>query len=272
LRRRFVAVLERSDVLPFGKAAAELMPVADSGASADPKSPHRALLIVGSPKTGSPSTSRILGEYLLERLGGRAWETQSLTLRASLSHRGEDVLLTSVDRAGLIVLAFPLYVDALPHLVTKALAVIAAHRRSVAKPLPQALVAIVNSGFPEARQNAVALAICREFAAQSGITWAGSLALPGGGIIGGQPLISSKRSGPPVKHVIQSLDLTATALAEGLPVPAQAVTLMAKNPVPFLPFGVWRRIYIRFGGKGFEQEAARNGISRQRLLDQPYMA
>jgi hypothetical protein len=47
---------------------------------------------------------------------------------------------------------------------------------------------------------------------------------------------------------------------------------MAKNPIPFMPFALWRWIYIRFGGKGFEQEAARNGVSRDRLLDQPYAA
>jgi hypothetical protein len=91
-------------------------------------------------------------------------------------------------------------------------------------------VAIVNSGFPEIHQNAVALAICEEFAAQSGIAWAGGLALGGGGMVGGQPLTETKRSGPPVKHVIQALDLTAAALSDGLPVPAQAVKLMAKNP------------------------------------------
>jgi len=177
-----------------------------------------------------------------------------------------------LDRAGLIVLAFPLYVDALPHLVTKALAVIAAHRSAGAQAPPQSLVAIVNSGFPEVRQNAVALAICREFAAQSGITWAGGLALPGGGMINGQPLIGSKRSGPPVGHVIRSLELAAEAMAEGRPVPAQAVKLMAKNPIPFVPFGIWTRIYMRFGAKAFEEDAARNGVSRDRLMDQPYLA
>jgi hypothetical protein len=82
----------------------------------------------------------------------------------------------------------------------------------------------------------------------------------------------TKRSGPPAKHVIRALDLAAAALAEGSPVPAQAVRLMAKNPFPFMPFALWRWIYLRFGGKGFEREAARNGVSRERLLDQPYAA
>jgi multimeric flavodoxin WrbA len=273
LRRRFESLLTRSDALPFGESAASLMPPVVSGATAHPSSPRRALLIVGSPKINAPSTSCVMGSYLLKRLGECGWESEVLTLRAGISREdGSAGLLAGVDHAGLILLAFPLYADALPYLVTKALAVIATHRQTTARQSSKRLVAIVNSGFPEIQQNAVALAICEEFAAQSGIAWAGGLALAGGGMIGGQPLTETKRSGPSVKHVIQALDLTAAALSDGFPVPAQAIKLMAKNPVPYMPFALWRLIYMRFGGKGFEQEAARNGISRDRLLDQPYAA
>jgi hypothetical protein len=209
----------------------------------------------------------------LERLGERGWETESLTLRANLNRaEGEAALLASVERAGLILLVFPLYVDALPYLVTKALSVIANARRAAANPRPLRLVAVVNSGFPETLQNSMALAICQEFATQSSIAWAGGLALGGGGAIGEQPLNATKRPGLPVKHVIRALDLTAASLAEGRSVPAEAVKLMAKTPVPFMPFALWRWIYLRFGGRGFEQQAARNGISRDRMLDQPYAA
>ena len=86
---------------------------------------------------------------------------------AHSDEEGEAALPHSVDRAGLILLVFPLYADAVPFLVTKALAVIANHRRASGRPTPQRLVAIVNSGFPETRQNAVALAFCQEFASRS---------------------------------------------------------------------------------------------------------
>jgi hypothetical protein len=111
------------------------MPPVVSAIAADPNSLRRALLIVGRPKTNSPSTSSFLESYLLERLGDHGWETESLTLRASLSREdGEAALLASIDRAGLILLVFPLYADALPCLATKALAVIAAHRRAASDP------------------------------------------------------------------------------------------------------------------------------------------
>ncbi|HUI57062.1 MAG TPA: NAD(P)H-dependent oxidoreductase [Bryobacteraceae bacterium] len=273
LHERFEALLARSDALPFGEAAASLMPPVVSSADADRNGPKRALLIVGSPRTNAPSTSSVLGGYLLERLGGRGWETESLTLRASLNREeGGAALIAAADRAGLILFVFPLYADALPHLATKALSVIAAHRRAATDPPPQRLMAIVNSGFPETHQNAVALAICQEFAAQSGMEWSGGLALGGGGMIGSQPLTAAKRPGPPVKHVIGALDLAAAALSEGRPVPAEAVRLMTKNPIPFFPFALWRSLYMRLGSRAFEQEAAKNGVAKDRLLAQPYAA
>ncbi|MGO9011545.1 MAG: NAD(P)H-dependent oxidoreductase [Bryobacteraceae bacterium] len=269
LRGRFESLLTRCDALPFGDAAASLMPApVMPGTIVEPAGARRALLIVGSPKTNEPSTSAALGGYLLNRLNERGWETESVTMRASLNRpEGESGLLSSVERAGLILLVFPLYADTLPYLVTKALAVIAAHRREGRAPFPQRLVGIVNSGFPETHQNAVALAICREFAAQSGFTWAGGLAFGGGGMIGGQPLTAAKRSGPPVQHVIAALEMTAAALAEGLPVPAAAVSTAAKTRVPF---PVLRWVYMRMGAKGFEKLAAKNGISKDQLLAQPY--
>ncbi len=272
LRARFESLLTGSDALPFGDAAASLMPAPVlPGTAVEPAAARRALLIVGSPKINEPSTSGILGGYLLDRLKERGWETESLILRASLNRpEGEGELLSSVERAGLILLVFPLYVDALPYLVTRALAVIAAHRRTGGRePSPRPLVGIVNSGFPETHQNSVALAICREFAAQSGFTWAGGLALGGGGMIGGQPLTGAKRSGPPVQHVIAALDIAAAALAEGRAVPAEAVRTIAKNRIPF---AVWRSLYIWMGARGFEKLAAQNGIGKDQLLAQPYAA
>ena len=271
LRRRFESLLARSDALPFGDAAASLMPApVIPGSAVEAAGARRVLLIVGSPKTKEPSTSGVLGGYLLDRLKERGWETESLTLRASLNRpEGQADLLASVERAGLVLLVFPLYVDALPYLVTKALAVIAAHRRAVGERSSQHLMAIVNSGFPETHQNSIALAICREFAAQSGFAWAGGLALGGGGAIGGQPLTGPKRSGPLVKHVMGALDMTSAALAEGLPVPAEATGMIASNGIPFV---LWRWLYMRIGGRGFVKLAARNGIGKEKMLAQPYAA
>ncbi len=91
-------------------------------------------------------------------------------------------------------------------------------------------------------------------------------------MVGGQPLSQAQRSRPPLKHVFAALDLTAAALAQGRPVPEEAVKMMTKNPIPFLPLALWHWLYLRIGGRGFEQEAARNGVSKHGLRARPYEA
>ena len=270
LQRRIESLMTRSDSLPFGDAAASLMPLpVMSCVTVEPDRVRRALLIVGSPKTADASTSSALGGFLLDCLEKRGWATESLTLRASLNRpEGEGELLSAVDRASLVLIVFPLYVDALPYLMTKALAVIAAQRTNC-EPASQRLVAIVNSGFPETHQNSLALAICREFAEQSRFQWAGGLAFGAGGMIGGQPLTQPKRQGAPVRTVIAALELTANSLSDGLPIPAQVVKMITKNHIPF---ALWSRLYVWVGGIGFKKAAAKNGVSKADLVAQPYAA
>ncbi|MGB7435602.1 MAG: hypothetical protein WBW49_09280, partial [Candidatus Acidiferrum sp.] len=271
LRSRFESLLTRCEALPFGDAAAALMPPpVPPGVIAEPVAARRALLIVGSPKAGEPSTSSALGNFLVDRLEKLGWKTESLTLRAKLNRpEGEDELLSAVQRAKLILLVFPLYVDALPYLVTKALAVIAAHRRTANEPGTPRLVAVVNSGFPETHQNSIALAICREFASQSGFTWSGGLAFGAGGMIGGQRLTDGKRPGPPVGRTVAALEMTAAALAEGQPVPAEAIKKVENKRVPF---ALWNRLYGWMAARSFERMAEKNGITKDALSAQPYAA
>lgn len=270
LRSCFEVLRIRCDSLPFGEAAASLMPppVTPSTVARPHSGERRALLIVGSPKINEPSTSAALGGCLVDRLKTRGWYTESLTLRATLNRsEGESELITQIDNAELILLVFPLYADALPYLVTKALTLIAAHRRMCRDTSPKRLMAIVNSGFPETHQNAVALAICHEFAVQNGLTWVGGLAFGAGGMIGAQWLTDAKRSGPPVRNVVSALDMTAACLAEGLPVPAEATRMITKKG---LYSALFNRFYAWMGGKSFETLAAKNGTSKDKLLSQPY--
>jgi len=140
----------------------------------------RALLLVGSAKRPH-STSESLGRYLLGQLAGRGYETEALLIhRALKSDQGRGELLAAVERADLLLLAFPLYVDTLPALVIRALEAIAEHRRGGQGSGGGRLVAIANCGFPEASHNDTALAVCRRFAAEAGFEWAGGLALGGG--------------------------------------------------------------------------------------------
>ncbi len=192
VRQQLQAVLVRNDNLPLGKVATSLMQTTVTASVGAPtlEAPGRALLIVGSPRVKSPSTSGVLGGYVVEQLKQRGWETESLTLRGHLLQgEGQTEFLAAVDRANLILLAFPLYIDSLPFLMMKSLEVMAEHISARSQESPKWLFAIANNGFPEAHHNAVALGICRQFAADTGMVWSGCLALGAGlALFNGRPI------------------------------------------------------------------------------------
>jgi len=148
-------------------------------------------------------------------------------------------LLAAVEAADLLVLAFPLYVDSLPAPVIEILELIAEHRKDRAT-RRQSFSAIANCGFPEAGNNATALAICELFARQAGFEWAGSLAMGGGQLIDG---VSLEEGGGKTLHIRKGLELAAGALAQGHAIPGAAQDLLRKPVVPpwvYKLMGRWR--------------------------------
>jgi multimeric flavodoxin WrbA len=242
------------------KIAHQALPQPAAGAANLP-APRRAVLLVGSPRTRE-STSAALGGYLFEQLAERGLGTEVIQLYTSLnSAERMQALFKSIDQADLLVLAFPLYIDSLPAPVIAGLEKIAAHRAErggLAQ--PGMFAAIANSGFPEAQHNETALAICAEFARQTGLTWMGSLALGGGeGLVHGTPLTKMDGRAQPL---IQGLRMAAEALAQGLPIPQPARNVFARPVIPAF-------LYRLFGGLGWKQTAKGYGAQKN-LRDQPY--
>ena len=275
VRKQLQTILVRNDPLPVVEAIASLMPTIEKAAIDEPKinAAGRALLIVGSPKVKSPSTSAVLGGYVLNQLKQKGWSTESLTLKGHLLQgKGQTEFLAAVDRANLILLVFPLYIDSLPYLMMKSLEVMAEYLSACSQESPKRLFAIANNGFPEAHHNAIALGICRQFAADTGMVWSGGLAMGAGeALCGGIPIEGTERDGrPPVKHIIQALDIASIALADGQIVPSEAAKLMAKTPVPFMPFRLWRWLFIKMANQHWRPLAAVNQVSKEELLAKPY--
>lgn len=223
---------------------------------------QKALLLIGSAKPAGQSTSEALGNYLLAQLRKEGFTPATSYLsRALRTPERRQELFTAVDQADLLLLAFPLYVDSLPYLVINALELIAAHRQTQPTPTPTRFIAIANCGFPEAHQNESALAMCQEFARQVGFVWAGGLALGQGGSLAGRPLAEV---GGMARNVISALDLTASALAQGQPLPPDAVVLMAK---PLMPAFFYRLM----GNLGWHLQARKQGALGQ-LQARPFAA
>ena len=111
------------------------------------KEPQSMLLLIGSAKPPGDSTSEALGGYLALQL--QTSGVNVTTLHVARVMRTEERIqqfLDVTDRVDLIVLAFPLYVDSLPYLVTAALERWADHRQAQIQPPPGSLLAIANCG------------------------------------------------------------------------------------------------------------------------------
>ena len=219
----------------------------------------KALLLVGSPKPRY-STSESLGDYLIGQLEQKGFTTEKIKINQAIrTDSGKNMLVSSVNECDLLIFSFPLYVDSTPSSLIKAMELIADLRRGKQRTKKQVLLAICNSGFPEAHQIHTALAILKCFAKEAGFIWAGGLSLGGGGAIGGKPL---NALGGMVRNVVKGLDLTAIAIAEGSPVPEEAIKLMAK---PFIPH--W--LYLMFGQLSWRKHARKYGTHKN-LNDRPY--
>ncbi len=220
---------------------------------------NKALLLIGSPK-GENSTSASLGNYLISKLEEFGMKIEKGFIHR-LVNREETIqnLFEMIDRADLIILSFPLYVDSLPAPVIKAMELISEERNKFEGKKSQNFIAISNSGFPEVSQNTTALQICRIFSRDCGFIWKGGIAVGGGGAINGIPL--DERGGM-VRNVIKGLDIVAHALKDGKDIPQEAIDLLSKKFIPYT-------FYRVFGNLGWRLQARRYGV-KKKLKDKPY--
>lgn len=219
----------------------------------------RALLLLGSPKAAR-STSGSFLDYLEGRLRAQGTMVNRFHLNQTMTvDRQVRSLLSAVDDADVIMLAFPLYVDGLPSNVLRGMEAVADRTQPTYGPRRPGFAVLCNGGFPEAAQSDTALATCRAFARVAGFAWLGGLAFGGGGVIDGRSLAAL---GLRVRNVTRSLNLAASALAERRAIPEEAVRLMAKPVVPH-----W--MYRALGNAGWRRTAQTHGV-RSRLGARPY--
>ena len=229
-----------------------------SRSSATPTSVRRALLLVGSPRIEKSSSSS-LGSYLLEQLKTHGVESETIYIYKAINTTERlEALRHAIATADLVVLAFPLYVDTLPAPVISVLEDVV--KNGTAKTKPTRFAAIVNCGFPNASQNASAIAVCAEFAREAQFEWVGGLSLGAGeGMVHAKPLAELGGQGAPLR---KALEMAAGELAQGQPVSDNALKLLAKPLMPEWMF--------RLGGTiGWKMRARKFGT--QKLLKaRPY--
>jgi multimeric flavodoxin WrbA len=226
----------------------------------------RALLLIGSPR-GLKSTSQLIGNYLLDKLQQEGVEAEKVWIYPLMkSNQGKENLLSSVNRSDIVVFIFPLHWDSQPSLVIEMMELIALHRKSIENPKKHQLIAISNSGFPEAHHNDTVLAICRRFAKETGMEWVGGIGISGGEALG---LMSEALGNKPLQKLgfmsrndRKSLDFIVEALTTEETVPQKIIDKRIKRPVPN-----W--MYILLGTISVRREAKKNKLL-ERIYDRPY--
>ena len=182
------------------------------------------LAVVGSPRPNS--TSGFFAQYLVDGFAGYGWQAQRLSVRTAIRRQERwPELEKAFIEADVIALVTPLYVDSLPAKLTLALERLVAARAGH----PGQLCAVLNCGFAEARHNDVALDICRLFARDAGLRWAGGLAIGGGGMFAGKPL---KEQGGKARHITAAFDEAIAALDAGQDIPESALQGIRGKAVP----------------------------------------
>ena len=223
------------------------------------KTNNNALLLIGSPK-GPLSTSATLGKNLISGLEKFDFSAEEIYIYKLIKKEDKQKeLLLKIDRAELIILAFPLYVDCLPSGVIKALELISDYRKLQDNPKKQRFAVIINCGFPEAEHNNTAIRICRIFSREVGFEWMGALKIGMGGGLGGKTL---EERGGMVRNIVSGFKIAAKALAQGKQIPEEAFELVSK---PMMP----RKMYTSMGNLGWNIQAKQFGV-RKKIKNTPY--
>jgi len=238
----------------------ELLEAARPDAFDQSEPPHTVALLVGSAKPKGTSASACIAGAFERKFNARGLECR-LHYATEFVHDGLASLdsARSIAQADVFVLATPLYVDALPALVTHALELVARARRSEA--VGSAFVPFINCGFPEPEHTRTALRSTRLFARAAGYRFAGGLPLGGGGVVTPERSLDEER--PPVAHVVRAITLAADALSSGSAVPASAVESLLH---PALPDALYRFM----GDVGFRWQAHALGTSQRELRARPF--
>lgn len=130
-------------------------------------------------------------------------------------------MLEAVDAADIIILAAPLYDDCEPYIVIKAMELMAAHQKKLAKKQNKSndklFSVIVNCAFPEEHHSQTVLRIYRKFAKDVGFLWGGSLTTRAGEALRGSEGKSLDEAGSMAKKVKEALVRMADSLSKGSP-------------------------------------------------------
>ncbi|MDR1642134.1 MAG: NAD(P)H-dependent oxidoreductase [Clostridiales bacterium] len=205
----------------------------------------KVAIINGSPKLRE-SASQLLAEAVQKKLGNQT----ECAICSPIGPEGSEIL-KKIEGANALVFVFPLYIDGLPsHL----LRFLDESLQDISDKASGAMVySIVNNGFFEGRQNAVAFEIMRNFADKAGLKWGQGIGVGGGGM-----LRSVGIGRGPLKKVGNTLDLLSKNIINARS--AQNYTVDPDFP---------RALYIAVAHLSWRASARKNKVNSKQMLVKP---
>lgn len=222
--------------------------------------PDKVILLVGSPK-GEKSASNSIMSFLLEKFHKNGIESEKTYI---VKHVGSDEgisnLVSQVMDSDIIILISPLYVDSIPAIVINAMEKIYEHKKNFPSK-KQMMMAIFNCGFPEPKHNNLAIDMCKKFASDLDITWAGSVTIGMGASLEGRSLKSFGMA----KNLRNGLNIVVESLANSKLIPKNAEIIASK---PMIPLTISKFFMCTFGSILWGSQMDKS--VKKKMYDRPY--
>ncbi len=203
-------------------------------------------LINGSPKFKNSASGNILAS-LKPKLQDNNIIEEYLFRTSEIS----DDELEGISKCNVIVFAYPLYVDGIPSHLLRCLYHMEKYLSSLNNDIH--VYTIVNIGFYEGKQAAIAIEMMKNWAEKANVKWGQGIGIGGGGMM--KMLDESNDSQGPMKSVHSTL----TALASNILSWKHSDEIYTSPGIP--------RIAYKIGGEmGWRQAIKKNGLKTKDLF------
>ena len=220
----------------------------------------KVLLLMGSPK-GEKSVSNNIVSYILEKFHENGVKAEKIVIVKQV--RTDDALNKLVSKAidsDILILVSPLYVDSIPSITIKVLEEFyKLTKNSLRK--KQKFMAIFNCGIPEPHHNDLAMDMCKKFASDSGLEWAGGVTIGMGPSLDGRSLEKFRMA----RNLCNGLDIAVEALMKGESVPREAMLIASK---PLMPLSIVKFVMCNFGRFLWGNQMDKS--VKKKMYDRPY--
>lgn len=215
-----------------------------------------ALILLGSPKR-QKGASAGLGNVFGDTLKKKGVKVKTLAVYSTRSKKGIKELITSYEKADLVLLSFPLYWDGIPAGVMGSFLKLYENKDRFGDK-KRYLGAVCNCGFPDKGVCSAALRSVELFGKRMGMKYLGGLAMPEGAVIG----MGNPGSNPVLMTNAKALRSAADRMSQGKTVTKKQVQDAGKLAMP-------PAVYLFIGNTSFNMMGLKNG-ALGKMRDTPH--